>query len=101
MKNRFLNICIGASILLLSAGFFVRSISTADAAPSPENFQDAGTNKIGKYAFQVMQDNEGRLNAVIMDTETGKSKFYSYGYHSGVYCFTEDGKAFPDNPMGQ
>ena len=99
MKNKFLNISIGISIMLLSGGFFLRSVPTANAAPAPENFQDAGTNKIGKYMLQVYLNSEGRRYGIVWDTETGKSKAYSYMGPGGG--FTEDGKAFPDNPLGE
>ncbi|HET6990663.1 MAG TPA: hypothetical protein VFJ43_05030 [Bacteroidia bacterium] len=34
MKNKFLSISIGITMMLLGAGFFVRSISSANAAPA-------------------------------------------------------------------
>ncbi len=34
MKNKFLNISIGVTLMLLGAGFLVRSISTANATPT-------------------------------------------------------------------
>lgn len=85
--------------MFFGAGFFVRSIATANAAPSPEAFQDANTNKIGKYMMQVYLNSEGRRYGIVWDTETGKSKAYQY-YGSGS-GFGEDGKAFPDNPVGE
>lgn len=97
MKNKFLSISIGIGIILCSAGFFVRSIATANAAPTPEAFQDEGTNKIGKYMFQVYLNSEGRRFGIVMDTETGKSKAYSFSGNE----FYADGKAFPDNPLGE
>lgn len=101
MKSRFLSISIGITLMLFGAGFLIRSIQPANAEPTPQAFVDEGTNKIGKYMFQVFLDGEGRRNAVIMDTETGKSKYYDYGYHNGGYSFTEYEKAFPDNPFGE
>jgi hypothetical protein len=99
MKNRFLNISIGVSIMLLSGGFFLRSVPTANAAPTPETFVQEGTNKIGKYMFQVYIGSDDRRYGVVMNTETGKSKaFYYLSYNDG---FVADGKAFPDNPMGE
>lgn len=35
MKSKFLQTCIGISMVLLSAGFFVHSITPAIAAPAP------------------------------------------------------------------
>lgn len=97
MKNRFLNISIGVSIMLLSGGFFLRSIPTANAAPTPETFVEEGTSKIGKYMFQMCLGADDRRYGVVMDTETGKSKAYYYYLDK----FVDDGKAFPDNPLGQ
>jgi len=99
MKNKFLNISIGVSIMLLSGGFFLRSVPTANAIPAPASTIEEGTGKVGKYMFQVFLNSEGKRYGVVMDTETGKSKaFIYYGSGSG---FSEDGKAFPDNPVGQ
>ena len=82
MKNKFLNICIGTGILFLSAGFFVRSISTANAAPpSPATFIEEGTSKIGKYQISMVVENNV-MSAIIIDTETGKTFLYSNKYSS-------------------
>jgi len=97
MKNKFLNISIGVSIMLLSGGFFLRSVPTANAAPAPETFAEEGTNKTGKYQLQVYLNGEGRRYGIVWDTETGKSKAFWYNGAS----FVDDGKAFPDNPLGQ
>ncbi len=36
-------------MMLLSAGFLMRTIGSADAAPTPEKFLDQGTSQIGRY----------------------------------------------------
>ncbi len=76
MKNKFLNICIGVGILFLTGGFFIRSITNANAAPSPQNFIEGETNKIGKYHMNVSSGNTERL--IVWDTETGESTYYEY-----------------------
>ena len=99
MKNKFLNISIGVTLMLFGAGFLLRSIPTATAAPAPEAIAEGETSKIGRYMFQVYIASDNRRYGVVMDTETGKSKAYYYlGMSNG---FVDDGKAFPDNPLGQ
>lgn len=98
MKNRFLNISVGVSIMLLSGGFFLRSVPTATAAPSPETFVEEGTNKIGKYMMQIFPDpsESYRYHAYVWDTETGKSQGY---YLLGSDWMKERG--LPVNPLGE
>lgn len=97
MKNKFLNISIGVTMMLLGAGFFVRSISSANAAPSPQAFIEEGTSKIGKYMFQMYTiPGENRRYGLIWNTETGKSKGY---YEVGDEWRGE--KGFPENPLGE
>jgi hypothetical protein len=74
MKNKFLNICIGLGILFVTGGFFLRSITTAHAAPQ---FMAEGTTKIGKYQMALGQNTEGNIRILIWDTETGKSQLFS------------------------
>lgn len=78
MKNKFFSVSIGISMMLLSAGFFIRSFNIANATPAPEKFFEQGTNKIGKYmmAFQLINANGWYKEILVWDTETGKSKFY-------------------------
>jgi hypothetical protein len=95
MKNKFLNISIGVTMMLLGAGFFVRSITSAHAAPTPQEFVEQSTNKIGKFMFQVYMDGDHRY-ALVWDTETGKSKSY---HDIGGEWNPEE--AFPDNPLGE
>lgn len=85
MKNKFLQISLGISLVLFSLGFLLRSIETAQATPKPENFISQGTNVIGKYtmAFQIYTYTSSHTNGVlidrrviIMNTETGKTVYY-------------------------
>lgn len=100
MKNKFLSICIGVGILFLTGGFFIRSINTANAAPSPERFIEEGTGKIGKYQMDVSSGTHERL--IVWDTETGESTYYEYtGSMYGKAAKWIKGEAqLPMNPLG-
>lgn len=101
MKNRFLQISIGITLMLFGAGFFVRSFSNANAAPSPKTFLTEGTNQIGKYMMsqQVVTLGEYRYYYfLVWDTETGKSKYYNYDYTLKKITEAEWGK-LPDSPL--
>lgn len=77
MKNKFLNISIGVTIMLLGAGFFVRSIQTANASPSPEQFIEEGKSTIGKYQLAVAALPDGGSKVVIINTETAETVYYA------------------------
>lgn len=83
--------------MLFGAGFLIRSIQPANATPVEQAVAEGENSKIGKYMFQVYIGADNRRYGVVMDTETGKSKAY---YYFGEE-FTSDGKAFPDNPVGE
>jgi hypothetical protein len=75
IKTKFLQTCIGISIVLLSLGFFFQSIQSAHAAPlSPQKFFQDGVNKIGKYQMLSFSSTE----VLVWDSETGKSIRYSF-----------------------
>jgi hypothetical protein len=75
MKTKFLQTCIGISIVLLSLGFFFHSIQPAQAAPlSPEKFFPEGTTNNGKYQLHFFSSTE----VLFWDSETGKSIRYSF-----------------------
>lgn len=78
MKNKVLTTCLGISAILLSAGFFIRSISPASAAPAPEMFIGEGTNQIGKYMMILSPETEKFYETItIWNTETGASVRYA------------------------
>jgi len=84
MKNKFLQIAMGTSMLFITAGFFVRSFNTVQAAPAPEKFLQANSNSIGKYMILQLPVHTGDGTAgfgrlLVLDTETGKSKIYRWG----------------------
>lgn len=77
MKTKFLQGCIGITIVLFSLGFFVRSFIPANAQITT-NQNTNGNN--GKYqiAFSTCVDaNYIYYSAVVCNTETGKSDLYS------------------------
>lgn len=94
IKTKFLQTCIGVSIVLLSLGFLFQSVQSASAAPTPEKFFQSGSNKIGKYQMQYHESNGVSL-MWIWDTETGTS--CNYYYQKGVW--TKNTTAPPANPM--
>lgn len=97
-KNRFLNMSIGVSMIMLSAAFLLRSISPAQAAPSPENFIAEETNKIGKYMITMTPTTaDSYTMAMVWDTETGKSILYYYSNGK----FQKSPGNLPENPLGE
>lgn len=97
MKNRFLSISIGVTLMLFGIGFILRSIPVANAAPAPEAFVEEGTNKIGKYMFQIYLNSEGGRRAIVWDTETGRSQAYYFNNRE----FVVDTEGFPEKPLGE
>jgi hypothetical protein len=75
-KNSFLQICMGISLVFVSAGFFIHSISTANAspAPMPKDFMTQGAGKTGKY--QIVFDTKN-TDFYLVNTETGKSLWWN------------------------
>lgn len=81
MKTKFLSVSLGVAMILLAAGFFIRSFNTANAAPKPERFLTEGTSKIGKYSISVVPSGSAII-AIVLNTETGVSETYSYTSYS-------------------
>lgn len=81
MKSKFLSVSMGVAMILLSAGFFIRSFNTAEASPKPEKFLTEGASKIGKYSIctSVVGQN---IIAIVMNTETGHSEAYTYSNYT-------------------
>jgi hypothetical protein len=107
MKNKFLQISFGISLVLFSLAFFIRTISTAQAAPAPEKFISEGTSSIGKYTLTFLAydyvANNGTESAarrvIIMDTETGKTIYY--GLDDGDSGWKKMDDQIPANPFGE
>ena len=93
MKTKFLQASIGISMILLATGFFIRSIDAVHAEPSPEKFFQQQTNKIGKYMWVPVKQFDGTVGMFIWNTETGKSKAYSYDGKVDEYWKT------PEKPL--
>ncbi|HXU26042.1 MAG TPA: hypothetical protein VN698_02335 [Bacteroidia bacterium] len=76
IKSKFLQVCIGISMVFISAGFFVHSISTVTASPAPvpKDFTTQGVSKIGKY--QMVFDTKN-TDFYLVNTETGKSMWWN------------------------
>jgi hypothetical protein len=101
MKNKFLNISIGITLMLFGTGFLVRSIVPPQAAPTPEQFIEEGTTKIGKY---MMALSSGSNNGVIVwDSETGASAYYEHmpsAYGKGPKWMKDEAQ-LPMDPLGK
>jgi len=90
MKNKFLTVCAGISMIIVAAGFLVRSFGTAHAAP----LLPPGA---GKYQMSISGGNE-LISVLIWNSETGQSKLYQAGYNQ------KEAKVYncqlPANPLG-
>jgi hypothetical protein len=79
-SNDILKVSLGIAAVVLAFSVFNFSITPAIAAPpSPQEFIQAGTDKIGKYqmSMSVATQNDKTMWAVIVwDTETGQSRTY-------------------------
>jgi hypothetical protein len=77
MKTKFLSACLGVAAVICSVAFLIRSASPANATPTPEEFVQQGTDKIGKYQMMLSAENASYYEIVfIWDTETGTSTRY-------------------------
>jgi hypothetical protein len=102
MKNKFLNICIGTGILFLSGGFFIRSINSANAAPpSPKEFIEEGTTKIGKYQMALGNNDAGNIRVLVWDTETGKAQLFSEKLVNNEWTIAPSVYTIPDHTLGK
>lgn len=97
MKNNFLQVSIGVTIMLFGAGFFIHTLKTATATPNPEMFIQQGANKIGKYMMMETHYSNNRSATIVWDTETGNSRVYYFSNDEGKYML--DPSHIPDNPL--
>lgn len=105
-SKKFLAVCSGISMLLLSASAFFFSIKSSVAGNENNSFvkssvfQAAGGN--GKYMmnYQVFkyQDGGEGYNVLVWDTQTGKAKIYYYDSSEKKMKVWEAG-AIPSNPL--
>ncbi len=101
MKTKFLQICIGITIVLLSSGFFIRSIVPATAQT---NIGNTEPGKIGKYQIVMSScvDNIAIYYiASIIDTETGKTQTYTATGGQSGWSKNTGNWNLPENPMGE
>lgn len=96
--NKFLQISLGVSAILLSGALFIKSIQPSYAEPSPMKQLGNNTVASGKYMmnqFAVYSTTENTIYQYILvwDTETGKSKMYWFD--------RTDTKSFEWEPYGK
>ncbi|MFL5751955.1 MAG: hypothetical protein ACJ76F_00995 [Bacteroidia bacterium] len=99
----FMQICIGISIILLSGGFFLRSMNQANAAPALPGKLQQSTGSIGKYqmcANTVTVGDKFFQYVLVWNTETGQSKYYYYDrYDDRTFTWIPFGKDLPEKPL--
>lgn len=99
--NNMLKICLGISAIILSVSAFNFSIQSANAAPpTPKEFIEEGTNKIGTYQMTMAAINSGDNTMwaiVVYNTETGQSETY---YSKGSMAFGPSFNISRSNPAG-
>lgn len=96
MKTKFLSICLGITLILFGAGFFVASIKTAHAAPNKtQKLLLDVPGKTGKYSVSISFGADKYLYATAVNTETGKSETY-YIYTDGGGKWVKMTNQLPD-----
>jgi hypothetical protein len=98
--NSVLKVCLGISAIVLSVTAFNFSIHTASAAPTPKEFVEEGTNKIGKYQMSmaaVAKGDDVNWSVIVYDTETGASETY---YSKGSFSFGPSFNISKSSPAG-
>ncbi|HTF04898.1 MAG TPA: hypothetical protein VK826_12815 [Bacteroidia bacterium] len=98
--NGIFKICLGVSALVLSLAAFNLSIQSAHAAPTPAEFVEEGTNKIGKYQMTmsaVSHQEQTLWTVIVYDTETGQSRTY---YDKGSIVFGPSFNISTSSPAG-
>ena len=98
--NSILKVCLGLSAIVLSATAFNLSTHTANAAPTPQEFIEEGTNKIGKYQMSMTAVPVGdqiNWSVIVWDTETGTNETY---YDKGSAAFGPSFNIPKSSPAG-
>lgn len=112
MENKFLQSCIGISIVIFAVGFLIRSVVPAKAEVQKSRiiFPEE-PNSVGKYmmTYQMQEhykdgpSDAGNLyhvvwrQVLVWDTETGKSKMY---YKDNNGHFQASTHQLPSQPLG-
>jgi len=77
MKTKFLQISLGISLMLFAGGFFIRSVTTANAAPVKLRNIAQGSNDMGNYQF-AMYTLVGGIGILRGNTMTGDMEMFFY-----------------------
>ncbi|MFM2018438.1 MAG: hypothetical protein RL007_2094 [Bacteroidota bacterium] len=79
-SNDILKVCAGIATVVLAFAAFNFSIAPAHATPpTPQEFIQSGTDKIGKYQMSMSVATQGDKTmwaVIVWDTETGQSRTY-------------------------
>ena len=91
MKNlKFVDFCKGIMFLLIGIGiasFGIASISNNSAkADSPNTVNDSGKIQMSATGFEI--NGKPVYNIVVWDSETGKSKIYTYANNGEMISAT-------------
>lgn len=98
--NSILKICLGISAIVLSVTAFNLSIHSANAAPTPQEFIEEGTNKIGTYQMSMCAVPVGdqiNWSVIVYNTETGANETY---YSKGSSSFGPSFNVSRTSPAG-
>lgn len=99
--NSILKVCLGVSAIILSITAFNFSIQPANAAPpTPQEFIEEGTSKIGKYQMSMTAVPVGdqiNWSVIVWDTETGMNETY---YDKGSSSFGPSFNISKTSPAG-
>lgn len=101
--NSILKVCLGISAIVLSATAFNLSTHSANAAPAPtpQEFVEEGTGKIGKYQMSMCSSPAGNdqinWSVIVWDTETGANETY---YSKGSNVFGPSFNISKSSPAG-
>ena len=103
--NKFLQISLGVSAMLLSSAFLIKSIQPANAEVVPIKQMSNTTMASGKYMMNQSCVFNAEANIVyqyilVWDTETGKSKLYWFDRSDKkTYEWEAFGKDLPAVPL--
>ena len=89
MNHKFFLNCIGIAAIVFASAFLVRSIQPANAAPKPTDFFSEETGSSGRFHVQFCPGVDGNgsfyFEAMISDTQTGKSSVYKWNRDTQVW----------------
>ncbi len=91
--NAFQKIALSLGVLFFGIGVFIYSISPAQA-DNPTTVNNSGKVQMAVDGFAL--NGKAVYNVVVWDTETGKSKTYTY---DGVSKMTVAGYQLPASPL--